>query len=161
MFISNNESNMQIALTARYNSGCISQQVGACVTGKEGYILGVGWNDVQENSIPCVYRSASSLVLENNKDPEFSSYELSEDFKSYVRKNLGASTDPFCFKDLENAFLQSAKVGGVSLKNGTLYSTASPCQLCAKKAMQLGIRRIVYIVLILIFLQIKLLSQER
>src|SRR5690625_406280 len=29
------ERNMQIALTARYNSGCISRQVGACVTGRE------------------------------------------------------------------------------------------------------------------------------
>ena len=28
---------------------------------------------------------------------------------------------------------------------GTLYTTDSPCQLCAKKAMQLKIKRIVYI----------------
>ena len=45
----------------------------------------------------------------------------------------------------ENAFLQVVKSGGQSIVGGTLYSTASPCQLCAKKSMQLKIKRIVYI----------------
>lgn len=45
----------------------------------------------------------------------------------------------------ENAFLQIAKYGGEGIKNGTLYSTASPCELCSKKSYQLGIKRIVYI----------------
>ena len=36
-------------------------------------------------------------------------------------------------------------MGGQSLKNGTLYTTASPCELCAKKAYQLGIKLIIYI----------------
>lgn len=185
---SKDERYMQIALTARYNSGCISRQVGACVVGKDGYILGVGWNDVPEGSIPCLYRSSKSLLIENKGTPEFSSYETSEQFKRYVREEVGINSNPFCFKDLENnrstkvnlekvaqehkideqlekvllkefknptreralhaeenAFLQSSKVGGSSLKGGILYTTASPCQLCAKKAMQLGISRIVYI----------------
>lgn len=45
----------------------------------------------------------------------------------------------------ENAFLQISKYGGEGIKDGTLYSTASPCELCSKKAYQLGIKRIVYI----------------
>ena len=185
---SKDERNMQIALTARYNSGCISRQVGACVVGKDGYILGIGWNDVPEGSVPCLYRSSRSLLIDNQGLPEFSEYETSDKFKSYVRETVGINTDPFCFKDLENtrstkeslesiaknhkideelqvvllkqfknptreralhaeenAFLQSSKVGGSSLRGGILYTTASPCQLCAKKAMQLGINRIVYI----------------
>lgn len=186
---SRDERNMQIALTARYNSGCISRQVGACVVGKDGYILGVGWNDVPEGSVPCLYRSTRSLIYDQNKDPEFSEYEQSSNFKEYIRNNIGSKHEPFCFKDIENqrqaketlvkikpenitltsdfekkliknfknptreralhaeenAFLQSSKVGGGSLQDSVLYTTASPCQLCAKKAMQLGIKRIVYI----------------
>lgn len=187
---SKDERYMQIALTARYNSGCISRQVGACVVGEKGYVLGIGWNDVPESSIPCLYRSSHSLIMDNTVAPEFSVYETSEQFVSYVRNELGAKHDPFCFKDLENkrsntevlsklksetkidltaeqekhlikefknptreralhaeenAFLQSSKVGGGSLQGSILYTTASPCQLCAKKAMQLGIARIVYI----------------
>ena len=186
---SRDERNMQIALTARYNSGCISRQVGACVVGKDGYILGIGWNDVPEGSIPCLYRSTRSLIYDQNTDPEFSEYEQSSTFKDYIRNNIGSKHEPFCFKDIENqrqakeslvkikpieielpeefekklisnfknptreralhaeenAFLQSSKVGGGSLQESVLYTTASPCQLCAKKAMQLGIKRIVYI----------------
>lgn len=187
---SSDERNMQIALTARYNSGCISRQVGACVVGIDGYVLGIGWNDVQEGAIPCLYRSSQSLLMDNNGAPEFSQYEMTETFKGYVRNDIGINNQAFCFKDIENkhnademihilllkeeanisenlreklaskfknptreralhaeenAFLQSSKIGGGALKGSILYTTASPCQLCAKKAMQLGVKRIVYI----------------
>lgn len=45
----------------------------------------------------------------------------------------------------ENAMLQISKYGGQPLKGGNLFSTASPCELCAKKAYQLGIKNIFYI----------------
>lgn len=45
----------------------------------------------------------------------------------------------------ENAFLQISKSGGESVVEGTLFTTDSPCQLCAKKTMQLKISRVVYI----------------
>jgi len=196
---------MQVAFTARYASGCISRQVGAVVTGKDGYVRGVGWNDVPEKQIPCLYRTLEELkdTSEITRDYVFSDYELSSDFKDfalnefeYNRKKWNKNF-PFCFKDIqnqkevnekikeakkrigtmslgvkgveelkkiiddfknfknptreralhaeENAFLQAAKVGGMSVAGGTLYSTDSPCQLCAKKSRQLFIKRIVYI----------------
>lgn len=73
---------------------------------------------------------------------------------------------PYCFKDLyttinpkqkgnqvhtrslhaeENAFLQLAKYGTTGIKNGKLFTTASCCELCGKKAYQLGITEIFYI----------------
>jgi tRNA(Arg) A34 adenosine deaminase TadA len=71
---------------------------------------------------------------------------------------------PFCFKDAynesegslsqvhtrslhaeENAFLQLAKRGSPGIAGGVLYTTASPCELCSKKAFQLGIKEIVYV----------------
>lgn len=70
----------------------------------------------------------------------------------------------FCFKDIqnsidgeknqvhtrslhaeENAFLQITKYGGAGIKDGMLFVTASPCELCSKKAYQLGIKNIIYI----------------
>ncbi|WP_269900800.1 deaminase [Paenalcaligenes faecalis] len=181
------ERNMQIALTARYNSGCISRQVGACIVSENGFVLGIGWNDVPVGSIPCLYRSSRSLLTENNVAPEFSNYELSIGFKDYISESIGSKGTPFCFKDIENrrygeeklkelkddfdtfdrvkdkilkniknptreralhaeenAFLQ-ARINSYTLKNSTLYTTASPCQLCAKKSRQLEVKRIVYI----------------
>ncbi len=45
----------------------------------------------------------------------------------------------------ENAMLQITKYGGQGLENGNLFTTASPCELCSKKAFQLGIKNIFYI----------------
>jgi deoxycytidylate deaminase/dephospho-CoA kinase len=45
----------------------------------------------------------------------------------------------------ENAFLQLAKYGGVGVQGGKLYTTASPCELCAKKAYQLEVAEIIFI----------------
>ena len=45
----------------------------------------------------------------------------------------------------ENAFLQLAKYGSSGIKGGKLFSTACCCELCAKKAYQLGIKEIYYI----------------
>ena len=44
----------------------------------------------------------------------------------------------------ENAIIQSSKIGGVGLSGGTIYSTAQPCMLCAKKIQQVGLRKVVY-----------------
>jgi tRNA(Arg) A34 adenosine deaminase TadA len=45
----------------------------------------------------------------------------------------------------ESAFLQITKYGGTGIKGGKLFTTASPCELCSKKAYQLGISIIYYI----------------
>lgn len=186
------EKYMQVAFTARYNSGCISRQVGAVVIGHDGYIRGLGWNDVPEGHISCLYRTPNDL-LNNAQNMIFSEYERSTDFFDEINKLEPSKKNfPFCFKDIrngieknieikklssidelknnpdlikqisetikiknptreralhaeENAFLQVSKSGGQSVSNGTLFTTDSPCQLCAKKAMQLKISRIVYI----------------
>ena len=44
----------------------------------------------------------------------------------------------------ENAILQSSFLGGPSLKGATIYTTTFPCELCAKKILKVGIKRIVY-----------------
>lgn len=41
--------------------------------------------------------------------------------------------------------MQISKHGGQKLLGGVLFTTASPCELCAKKAYQLGLKKIVYI----------------
>ncbi|ROS00211.1 dCMP deaminase [Sinobacterium caligoides] len=165
---------MQIAYTAKANSGCISRQVGAVVTDENSSIKAVGWNDVAEGQYPCSLRSAEGLL--NEFDPEiYSEYERNnDDFRKHIDKKYGAliakSTAlegrnlAYCFKDAknnisdernqvhtrslhaeENAFLQIAKYGGQGIQGGKLYTTASPCELCAKKAYQLGIREVIYI----------------
>lgn len=164
---------MQIAYTAKYNSGCISRQVGALVADEFYSLKSIGWNNTPEGHVPCVLRNASDLL--NGKDEiAFSNYEkdttseFNKEFKVHFsnikNKDLKGNNCSFCFKDIqnsitegknqvhtrslhaeENAMLQISKYGGQAIKNGILFTTASPCELCSKKAMQLGIKKIYYI----------------
>ena len=199
---------MQIAYTAKLNSGCISRQVGAVVTDNEFSTKAIGWNDVPKGSIPCSLRNIKELfnIDENLSADEkkqrrfgFTQFELGEglkeveqinhsqpddidkeidieslNFNEYIKKaytneiminiKLGGKNCPYCFKTAynafsgeknqvhtrslhaeENAMLQISRYGGQGLKDGFLFTTASPCELCAKKAYQLGISTIYFI----------------
>lgn len=54
-----------------------------------------------------------------------------------------ALTECICCHAEENAITQ-ASYHGISLKDTTLYSTMSPCLLCAKMIINAGIREVVY-----------------
>ena len=185
------ERNMQIAYTAKLNSGCISRQVGAVITDTNFVAKSIGWNDVARGHTPCNLRNVEDYIndnLENNihysefekgnitntsdykyKDNSVSNFKeaiidyFKEDYN--VKKNeLNGKNCSFCFKTIhnhyegesnqvhtrslhaeENAMLQLTKLGGLGVEHGILFTTASPCELCSKKAYQLGIRIIYYI----------------
>lgn len=163
---------MQIAYTAKLNSGCISRQVGAVVTDKNYSVRSIGWNDAPHGQVPCNLRNRDDL-LSGSDSSAYSSFEKtdgkylahftanSKRFSSVVESGRNNS---FCFKSEynafksdknqvhtrslhaeENAFLQISKYGLGAIEGGVLFTTASPCELCAKKAYQLGITNIFYI----------------
>lgn len=164
------ERSMQIAITAKINSGCASRQVGAVVTGPDFSIKSVGWNSCPQGQVPCTLRNIGRLRDGTDKEA-FSKYERNE-FRDRIQESkqylLGANACDgrpliYCFKSTynkyntkkqvqprslhaeENAFLQIVKYGGMGVLNGYLFTTSSPCELCSKKAYQLGIKRIYYI----------------
>lgn|SRR5574344_91839 len=182
---SSEERCMIVAYSAKYNSGCLSRQVGAVITNQYHAIRSIGWNDVPYGQFPCDLRSISDFFKEEGTTNQmYSNFEqingtkrydnctkgfyskVNEDFSSddlKKQKELGYAV-PYCFKTLENkysgeknqvytrslhaeenAMLQMVKYGGEGLKNGIIYVTASPCELCSKKLYQIGIRKIVYI----------------
>ncbi|MBV6660830.1 hypothetical protein KV572_07800 [Pseudomonas yamanorum] len=167
------ESCMQIAYTAKQSSGCISRQVGAVVTDESYSVKAIGWNNTPQGQTPCMLRSAEDLLEGKNKT-DYSEYELkssifrdavSAKYSQLIATNKESNRNfSFCFKSVqneiegeknqvhtralhaeENAFMQIAKHGGQKLSGGVLFTTASPCELCAKKAYQLGLKKIVYI----------------
>lgn len=119
--------------------------------------------DLVNNSINWDLKAFTNYERENT---DFRTV-LEKNFNEKVKDNEGLTNGRnicFCFKSLknsisegknqvhtrslhaeENAFLQLTKYGGTGIKNGILFSTASPCELCSKKAYQLGIRIIYYI----------------
>lgn len=172
---------MVVAYTAKFNSSCLSRQVGAVITNQYHAIRTIGWNDVPYGQVPCGLRGLNELCNTDGKCiySEFESesihkYKDDKTFKQHIADDfpdikaqfteLKGLPMPYCFKTLhnryegkenqvftrslhaeENAILQMAKYGGEALMNGVIYVTASPCELCAKKLYQIGVRKIVYI----------------
>ena len=118
--------------------------------------------------MPCNLRCIDDYC--KNKDREtYSAFELEDDqFQKAMRKindsmqdiDLDGVSFSYCFKDIyngikrkdnqvftralhaeENAFLQLSKNGGQGIKGGKLFTTASPCELCAKKRISLASKR--------------------
>lgn len=54
---SSEERCMVVAYTAKFNSGCLSRQVGAVITNSAHAIRTIGWNDVPYGQTPCSLRS--------------------------------------------------------------------------------------------------------
>lgn len=174
---------MVVAYTAKFNSACLSRQVGAVITNQYHSIRTIGWNDVPYGHVPCGLRELNIIAGADDCDKcVFSEFERSRHehyrdgctFKEQVSSDypdienqvseLNGLAFSYCFKTLhnryegeanqvftrslhaeENAILQMAKYGGEPLMNGVIYVTASPCELCAKKLYQIGVRKIVYI----------------
>lgn len=168
---------MQIAYTAKLNSGCISRQVGAVITDKKYHLFSIGWNQQPEMELPCSYRDLCELRhhwsplsysdFENDNNDKFQ-----KNITESVEKVFDNSKNPlsengklpcFCFKDIyntitgeknqvhprslhaeETAFMNLGKNGIQLLEGGILFTTSSPCELCSKKAMYMGIRKIYY-----------------
>lgn len=163
---------MQLAYNAKYNSGCLSRQVGAVVTGDDFSVKSVGWNEVPNGQLSCSLRDVATYC-KGNMEQCFSEFEhknaefreiLDNIQKDLMDVDLEGRKFSYCFKDIyngykkeknqvhtralhaeENAFLQISRYGGKGIKGGFLFCTASPCELCAKKAYQLGIKNIYYI----------------
>ena len=91
---------MQLAFNAKYNSGCLSRQVGAVVTGKDFSVKAVGWYDVPKGQVPCNLRCVEDYC--RNKDSEtFSEYELSDDLFDEAMKNANQQLNSQTIKDVK------------------------------------------------------------
>ncbi len=58
---SRDERCMSVAYVAKFNSGCISRQVGCTIVDQSASILSVGWNDPPSRQLPCQLRYADEL----------------------------------------------------------------------------------------------------
>lgn len=127
---SSEERCMVVAYTAKFNSGCISRQVGAVITNKAHSIRTIGWNDVPYGQVPCGLRELPMMANGTEEMLKIRSYLYSEyeigdkkrfkDGKTFNEKvrvkyrnlHLGVPKESFmdglpwsyCFKSLQNEF---------------------------------------------------------
>lgn len=114
---------MEVAFTAKLNSGCISRQVGAVITNKNHTIRSIGWNDVPYGQIPCALREIEDLIDVTNKAQEhkdylrlmYSDFELSSNpYIGYKESFSNCSfKESVCVKCQENISRQKTKLGAL------------------------------------------------
>ena len=163
---------MNMAYALAVKSNCICRQVGTVITGEDEYVVGAGWNDVACGEVSCGLRPLCDLntVLHKHVRDQLKNNgktRIESDYKKRIVK--GNKQYPlyqacFCFKAEkapknnqhqleycvalhaeENALIQGSRIGGPGVRGGTIYTTAQPCTLCAKKIKQTGICKVVYI----------------
>lgn len=83
---------MSMAYVAKFNSGCISRQVGCVITGSDYTIKSVGWNDPLAPQLPCSLRFVDELCDDerckecSEKNEIYSKFET-EDMQPYKVKD--------------------------------------------------------------------------
>lgn len=162
------ETNMAQAYFWSLKSQCLKRKVGAVIV-KMGHTIASGYNEtprnIRENSdgikeyispscgemYGVCYRDKFKRCLSNGCHTEVISiqgncphcgYSTPNDQRSVLSKHLDLCR---ALHAEERAILQVAKLGGQSLAGASLYTTTFPCQLCAKKIVEVGIIKVVYV----------------
>ena len=113
---------IEIVELIKTRSTCVRRQVGALIV-KDKRILATGYNGAPTG---CKHCTVLGCLRDELKIPSGQRHELC--------RGIHAE---------QNALIQAA-YSGTSVKDGTLYVTHQPCVLCAKMAINAGIKKIVF-----------------
>lgn len=117
-----NDYFMEMAEVVKNRSTCLRRKVGAVIV-KDKRILATGYNGAPANTPHCL---------------DIGCYREKMNIPSGERAELCRGTHAE-----QNAMIQAA-YHGVSIKDSVLYVTLQPCVLCAKMAINAGIKTIHY-----------------
>ncbi len=115
---------MAVAYTAKLNSGCLSRQVGAAITNKDGSVRSIGWNEVPHGQVSCALRTVDGIEKDDQcAKCSYSEFEITgvskyKDGKSFIEKvkedfgddltsvhnRLRGLPFSYCFKALHNRY---------------------------------------------------------
>ena len=113
---------MDIVELIKTRSTCLRRQVGALIV-KDKRILCTGYNGAPMN---CKHCAETGCLRDKLDIPSGQRHELC--------RGIHAE---------QNAIAQAA-YSGISVKDGTLYSSSQPCILCAKLIINAGIKKIIF-----------------
>lgn len=90
------ETFMNLAYSLSLRSSCISRKVGAVITDKAGFVLGVGWNDAAHGQIGCGLKQKNDFL----QDSELFSMNVFRGLISKEDIEQYSECDFICFKDV-------------------------------------------------------------
>lgn len=172
---SKHEAAMYTASAAAGNSACLSRQVGAALTDKNGDIISIGWNDVpkydgglysfnesdymsQKDNRCCNLRGGICFNEEEKKSIAEGLVEelIKNDFINPDQKpGVKAMIEGSKIKQLiefsrsihaeMHSILSGSVNAGTRIIGGRLYCTTYPCHNCARHIIAAGIHEVYYI----------------
>jgi len=145
------ETLMAMAYANSMRSSCSQRKVGALIIDEYGNVFSSGYNEVPVLERPCrkIYGECYRKYLRKNIDEKIK-LELKDDVLtdkvSLIVKNNSKMLD-YCraLHAEENAIVNMARLSvSANYSKATLYTTTYPCNLCANKIAQVGIKTIIY-----------------
>ena len=150
---------MTMAYSMAAQSRCLQRKVGTVITTQDYQIVSLGHNDVPKKVESCIEKFGgcnrkivkSELLkmykccpncgkkLDDNKICEVCGNFIEE--KLLKDKNLGECR---ALHAEESAIIEAAKTG-LPLREGVIFTTTFPCNLCANKIVNVGLKKVVYV----------------
>lgn len=144
------ETLMTMAYANSLRSSCSQRKVGALIIDDSGNVFSSGYNEVPSSERSCKneYGKCYRKYLRDGFENEIESIIKNQEEKIQVK----SSFKKFKILDYcralhaeENAIVNVARMGiSFPMERATLYTTTYPCNLCANKIAQVGIKHIVY-----------------
>lgn len=145
------ETLMSMAYANSMRSSCSQRKVGALIIDDYGNVFSSGYNEVPTSERPCgkvygkCYRKHLRSELKNKLTDELGSKDAAENVSDIVKNNFKLLDYCRALHAEENAIVNMARLSvSANLSKATLYTTTYPCNLCANKIAQVGIKRIIY-----------------
>lgn len=145
------ETNMAIAYAESMRSSCLKRKVGAVIVDLAGAVVSSGYNEVPaaNNTCKCeygmCYRDKLKKDYRESLDSTIRKEKEREEAYKLFKKNFKILDYCRALHAEENAILNVARVGAsAALPASTLFTSTYPCNLCANKIAQVGIKHIVY-----------------
>lgn len=139
------EAIMAMAYANSLRSSCLKRKVGAAIVDENGNVFSSGYNEVPSLEKPCLsaFGKCYRAVIKADVEEQFDDGQ--EELCKKVMGKVKLLEKCRALHAEENAILNVARFGSANaLKNATLYTTTYPCNLCANKIAQVGIRKVVY-----------------
>ena len=145
------ETLMTMAYANSMRSSCLQRKVGALIIDNKGNVFSSGYNEVPSSEKTCrseygmCYRRFLKDDIGKTINSEFSDAETANKVFGVISGKFKNLDHCRALHAEENAIVNMAKCGvTVNFGSATLYTTTYPCNLCANKIAQVGIKTVVY-----------------
>ncbi len=145
------EALMAIAYANGLRSSCLKRKVGAVIIDFNGQIFSSGFNEVPKLEKSCkaayggCYRGKLRAKFAEKTRAYITDDESADKFINWFKNEYKILDYCKALHAEESAILSVARNGSSALREAILYTSTYPCNLCANKIAQVGIKEVVYL----------------